>query len=158
MSAPSRQHADDELFAPSLGHRRHRPTGSDRPWRLSSQVYVAFLGGALAVTPIAAGNAYKLGLPKSRIVAIVAIGIASFAAAVTVAVVTGSSAAAALTRLCALAGYGGMYLIQRQADRVYSFGQDDEEAYESLWGPGVVVTIAGYLMQSFVIAGFQVES
>jgi putative flippase GtrA len=49
----------DELLRPTIG------AGVDlsvRPWRLMSQTYVAFFGGALAATVIAYVNSGRLGL------------------------------------------------------------------------------------------------
>ena len=54
----------DDLFAPTLGGRTTRREGSQRPWRLGSQVYVAFFGGALALTSeLGVGTTVTLWIP-----------------------------------------------------------------------------------------------
>ncbi|MDQ3587759.1 MAG: OST3/OST6 family protein [Actinomycetota bacterium] len=59
-----------------------------RPWRLSSQVYVAFFGGVLAVTVIALTNAPRLRTPVSRQAVIAGIGAIGLACVIVFAVLS----------------------------------------------------------------------
>jgi len=43
----------DDLLTPTLTGQREPQREGGLPWRLGSQVYVAFFGGVLAVTAIA---------------------------------------------------------------------------------------------------------
>ena len=145
----------DDLFAPTLGGRTTRREGSQRPWRLGSQVYVAFFGGALALTVIAAINAVKLGLDPARIAAIVVAGLLAFAGAIAAGVAYDGSGRNVVVRLPALAAYGVAFLVQRQADRVYSWADDreEDEQYASLWVPGLAAVLAGGILQALLIVG-----
>jgi hypothetical protein len=142
----------DELLRPTLQGRAARPADAPRPWRLGSIVYVAFFGGALAAAAISLLNARRLGRPASTQVAIAALGAAGFAAVLVVAALVGEDSLRIPIRVVALVAFGGMYLLQRSADRVYHYHQRDEDPYESLWGPGlaavftlgVVETLAAY--------------
>ncbi len=149
-----------DLLAPTL--QDHRPRDPDaRPWRLGSQVYPAILGGVFAVTPIAVLNARKLGMPKAQIRLIVAAGAAGVVALVVyaVVVVAGGDLERGVrlgAQLIGVAAWAPMYLLQRSWDRVYATfgpGEDEDEAYESLWGPGLVAVIAGNVLQGAILAG-----
>jgi hypothetical protein len=151
--------AAEDLFTPTLQeHVSHR--GDARPWRLGSQVYVAFFGGPLGATAIAYFNAMLLHAPVRVKVAILAIGAAGLAAMIGLAALLlggGSApdgARQALT-LVGLAAWGGMFLVQRPWDRIYSSFADeteDDELYESLVGPGVLVAIVGYVANGVVVS------
>jgi hypothetical protein len=141
----------DELLRPALtGYRR---TGY-KPWRLQSQIYVGFFGGALAVGAIAFANAVMLGMSVRARVAIVALALAAEAALLV--------AAAAITRdatvlvrfgipVAGVIAYGGAFLIQRSADRVYQFHTDEEEPYESLFGAGLVACIVARIADAMLL-------
>jgi hypothetical protein len=149
-----------DLLSPTLQDHRPRDPGA-RPWRLGSQVYVAILGGVFAVTPIAFLNARKLGIPKSQVRLILAAGAAGAVALLVFALVFVSGGEVQRgTRLggqlIGLAAWAPMYLVQRSWDRVYGVfgpGEDDDEAYESLWGPGFLAVIAGGLVQAAILIG-----
>ena len=74
MSELREQERDDDLFSPSLRDRAAIPAGA-RPWRLSSQFYVAFFGGPLAAAAIGVVNGRRLGLGTGRLVGIAAAGV-----------------------------------------------------------------------------------
>jgi hypothetical protein len=150
--------AREDLLTPTL--QGHLPRVGLRPWRLGSQVYVAFFGGVLGVTPIAFLNAGMLQAPARVRAGIVAIGVAGFAAVVAAAafLLDGDSvpdgARTALTLVGVLA-WGGMFLLQRPYDRIYatfSREQHEDDKYESLFGPGLVAVIAGFLTQGAIVA------
>jgi hypothetical protein len=58
-------------------------------------------------------------------------------------------------QLIGLAAWAPMFLLQRSWDRVHRiFGpDDDDDAYESLWGPGLVAVIAGNILQAALLGG-----
>jgi predicted permease len=143
---------DDELFEPTLAE--YRETG-ERPWRLGSQFYVAFFGGVVAVTAIAWLNAKRLGLDDRRRWLILLVGAVGLAATIGVPLIRdeGADAAFRLTsRVIAVLAFGGMYLLQRSADRVHSaFARDEEQAYASLWVPGLIAVIVGGVAQAVIV-------
>jgi hypothetical protein len=149
--------ATDDLFEPSLRGvaRRPRELGS-RPWRLRSQFYVAFFGGALAVAAIAWFNSERLGMPASAKRWIPLIGLAGLVASVVAAVMVGtdfSGAQRLIVRVSGVAAFGLLYLLQRTPDRVYhAFGEGDEDAiYDSLWTPGLAATFGLGIVQALVL-------
>jgi hypothetical protein len=151
--------AAEDLFTPTLQGHVPRQRGAQRPWRLGSQVYVAFLGGVLAVTAIAYLNAGFLRAPGRVRAGILACGAAGLAVVVLVAslLLSGDSvpdgARTGLT-LVGVAAWGGMYLLQRPWDRVYSSfarEKDEDELYESLLGPGLLAVVAGFFVHAAIV-------
>lgn len=149
---------DDDLFAPVLqGRESGVPLSGERPWRLSSQFYVAFFGGTLAVATIAWVNAGRLGLEpvKRRLIPVVAI-VGLVATIVAVELFGGSgveSGQRIVGRVVALAAGGVLYGLQVGADRVYhAFNEGDEEAlYDVMWGPGLAATVGLGIVQAIVV-------
>jgi hypothetical protein len=150
--------ARDDLLTPTL--EGYVPRHGDRPWRLGSQVYVAFFGGILGVTAIAYLNAAMLNAPprvRTGILAVGAVGLAVMIAAA--ALLLGGDdvpdgARTGLT-LIGVVAWGGMFLLQRPWDRIYkSFSResDDDDLYESLLGPGLLAVIAGFVAQNLIVA------
>src|SRR3954462_12283685 len=77
---------DEDVFAPSLQHEAPvvaRAKG-ERPWRLSSQFYVGFFGGALAVSALAWLNAERLDAPPDPRRWIALLGVLGVVASVVV--------------------------------------------------------------------------
>lgn len=145
----------DELLRPTVGERASERAGAKRPWRLGSQIYVAFFGGALAAAAVAVLNARALGLSRARQWAIAGIGVAGLAASILVIALIvagqdgdGSAPVGTPARVVAIVAWGAMYLLQRTADRVYAFHARDDDPYASLWGPGIAAVIAGALVQA----------
>jgi len=135
---------DGDLLAPTLGDHRPRSADAPAPWELGSQVYVAFIGGALAVTAIAYLNSQRLGAPRRARVMIVVIGLLSFAAILIVAALIGQeedlpAGARVALQLVAVAGWGLMFLIQRPYERIFEAFADTE--HPSLLGPGLVAVL-----------------
>jgi hypothetical protein len=141
---------DDDLLQPSLAGRRE-DAGGAQPFRLGSQVYPAFFGGALALGAVALWNSSCLGQPRRARVAIAAIVLAAEAAliAVTAAFLDESSRFASIG--AGLVAYGGAYLVQRSADRVYHYHARDEEPYASLLGPGILVVVVARLVETPIL-------
>jgi hypothetical protein len=46
--------------------------------------------------------------------------------------------------------YGGAFLIQRSADRVYHFHSDEDEPYASLFGAGLVACVVGRFADAMI--------
>jgi hypothetical protein len=134
----------EDLLQPALAGRPAR-IGVARPWRLTSQFYVAFIGGVLAVATLAILNARRLGMSVADQAAIGAAAIAGFAGVLILAATWAPGSDLRLAaRVVAVASWGAMYLVQRVPDRVHSYHFDGDEPYESLLrsGPWVVV-VAG---------------
>ncbi len=136
---------DDDLFSPSLSQSttRQLPEGS-RPWRLGSQFYVAFFGGPLAIAAIGFLNATRLGLPSSRRWQIAGAGAAALAgAAVAVLLLDSDATPRLVVAIAGAACYVVVRRLQQDADRLYGLGRDEELAYDSLVGPGLLAVVVG---------------
>jgi hypothetical protein len=149
----------DELLRPSLQDVR-RPAAGGRPWRLSSQFYVAFFGGALAVTALAWLNAGRLGATrevKRRILVAGTVGVvASVVVSYTFFGNDYGSAARIGYRVVGVVTSIVLFRLQRSADRVYQFrapGSHDDQ-YDRMLVPGLVAVVAGGVLQlAIVFAG-----
>ena len=149
---------DDDLFTPALeGRRRRALVKGERPLRLGSQFYVAFFGGAFAVAAIAWLNARRLGVEPARQRLIPLVGVAGLVATIAVIEIFGGgefgSSQRILGRVVALATGGVLYGLQVSADRVYhAYGEGDEdELYDSLWGPGLGATVGLGIVQAIIV-------
>ena len=142
----------DDLLQPVL---KGREATQYWPWRLTSQVYVGFFGGALALGAIAFLNSAMLGMSYAARVAIVAVALAAEAAFATFLALTGIEEIRIASTVAGLAAYGGAYLIQRSADRVYHFHAQDDEPYQSLVLPGLVAVISARVFETLLIGGLQ---
>jgi hypothetical protein len=137
----------EELLRPVFAGAERRPTGY-KPWRLQSQIYVGFFGGALAVGAIAFANAVMLGMSVRARVAIAAIALAAEVLMLAFVAVNGSGVVRIVHTAAGLLAYGGAFLIQRSADRVYHFHTKDDDPYDSLLVPGIVACLLGILIDS----------
>ena len=156
MTGPRRPElSDDELFTPSLaGTRRAALEPGERPWQLGSEFYVAFFGGVLAVTAIAWLNAGRLGLEPARRWLILGLGAAGLVVMLVVLAVLDFEPGRAYRFAGQITGvvvFGGYYAIQKEADRVYSTFAPDDEEYDSLWIPGLIAVIVGFIVQLAII-------
>jgi multisubunit Na+/H+ antiporter MnhB subunit len=130
-----------------------RPEGA-RPWRLGSQLYVAFFGGPLGAAAIGWFNGGRLGLSRSRSAVIVVIGAAGFL--VTLALVVAIDAGSGRSPRLVMAGVGvACYVatreLQKPADTRYAVGRD-QDAYDSLWLPGIATVIVCGLFTGVALA------
>lgn len=141
------------LLEPTLQHHVPRALpGQSRPWRVGSQIYVAILGGPIAVTIIASLNARRLGMPARSRALIAAVGVvATFLAVGMIAAFDGE---VIVGRIIGALAAGPMYLLARGHDRAYyAFSPEDEdEAYESLVVPGLGAVVAGYVLMGMLAA------
>jgi hypothetical protein len=142
----------DDLLQPTLAGREQVRHGTP-PFRLSSQVYVAFFGGALAVGAIGAFNAALLGMRRMQIAAIAAIGLALEAALIVVSGLADlESQARIASTVAGLIAFGGIFLIQRSADRVYHYHSRADEPYQSLFVPGLIAVIAARIVEAALVS------
>lgn len=142
----------DDLLQPTLAdQRQHRPL--EKPWRLGSQVYVGFFGGAFAVGGIGFLNAGRLAMSMRARLAIVGIALAAEAALFAVVQTTGTDEVRLVGIVAGLAAFGGAYLIQRSPDRVYHYHRhgDDDDEYENLFVPGLVACVIARIVEALVI-------
>lgn len=140
----------DELLRPTVPDEAPRPD-DERPMRLGSQFYVAFFGGAVAAMLIALLNCAALGLPARKRWIIAGLGLLGLAASGLVMGVAGLDAdgndTGLVVRVIGVVAWGGMYLVQRSADRVYSYRSKGDDAYDSMWTAGIAVVLAGAFAQ-----------
>jgi hypothetical protein len=142
----------DDLLQPTLAGREEAQHETP-PFRLSSQVYVAFFGGALAVGAIGAFNAALLQMPRRQIAAIAAIALALEAALIVAfGLADLENQARIASSVAGLIAFGGIFLIQRSADRVYHFHTRADEPYQSLFVPGLIAVIAARIVEAALIS------
>lgn len=140
--------APDDLFSPTLQDQEAPRPDAARPWRVGSQVYVGFFGGAIAVGIIAFLNTYRLRLPDRSRLLVAGAALAGLGVTVTML-------AAGVPRpswqLGGVVTYGLVYLIQRRADRAFEiFGGE----HESLVGPGILAALLGWFVGINLVVAF----
>ena len=135
---------EDDLFSPSLEAVPKR--SSSPPWPLSRQLWVAFLGGTLAVTGLAYLNSRRLNAGRRVCLNILAVGAAALLLTLAVDFFMGgylqseaTPVAARLARYAnravALVAYVILGRMQRSADRIYRFqGGEYNEGWVDLTG------------------------
>jgi ABC-type enterobactin transport system permease subunit len=135
---------EDELLRPALAGVEHElPVPGRRPWRLSSQLYVGFFGGALATTVIAWLNATRLGLPQRDRLLIAGVGVLGLVAAAVAVLVIDPGSVQPIRLVLGVSGIATAALqspLQKNADRRYGF-RHGEGSYDSLWVPGLVAVL-----------------
>jgi hypothetical protein len=144
---------DDDLFEPSLtqSELRQLPAGQ-RPWRLGSQLYVAFFGGPLAAGTIGYLNGRRLGLPSARLGAILAIGVGGLVAlALAVSLIDTGVGPRPLIAVTGVAVFVAVRELQKKADRLYAVRLDDKQAYDSLWAPGLGIVLLCGIFSAIVL-------
>ncbi|HEX6161223.1 MAG TPA: hypothetical protein VF111_13705 [Thermoanaerobaculia bacterium] len=130
----------DDLLQPTV-QEEARPRGP-LPWRLQSQFWVAFFGGAFAVTVIALLNAMRLDVDRTKRWLIVVAGLVGMGLTAVVFLLTEH---ASQSRIGARVVGVVLFLVLRPLQK----GADDHHQvfrggdYASLWGPGIAATIAG---------------
>jgi hypothetical protein len=130
----------NELLRPTIAPEPPRPM----PWRVSSQFWVAFLGGVPAVTVIAYLNARRLRASQSKRRWIALSGVIALIVTIVMMASLGMTeeyrqVARIGVRVIAVVLFLILARIQRDDDRryqVFGLGQ-----YDSLWAPGILVTV-----------------
>ncbi len=143
----------DELLQPTLGDHA---ASTRRPWRTGSIFYVAFFGGILPAAVLAWLNAERLPVSRERRLAVAALGLLGLVATVLVPLLADlgrDDGIRIASRIVGVVGFVGIWWLLKPADRVYAtFGPSDEdEAYESLWGPGLLATVVLGLVQAGIV-------
>lgn len=144
----------DELLQPSV---TNPPGPRGKPWRVSSQVWVAFFGGILAITVIAILNARRLGIDNRKRWLMGAAG--TVALAILLALWLRQPGAPDYQRflreggelriagrVIALVLYLILAAIQKPAERHYLVFEEGE--YASLWTAGLAYTVILGTLQS----------
>jgi hypothetical protein len=140
-----------ELLTPTLQSHRPRSPDAKRPWRLGSQLYVAFLGGVPGVTIIALINATRLRAPARVLAMIAGAGVLGMAAVVAFLAIffgeggadDGPSGLQIGVQVISVLAWGLMFLAQRQWERIYQVYSSGAEPHASLLVPGLLAVIAG---------------
>jgi hypothetical protein len=150
----------NDLFSPSL--QTPGVGYNERPWKLSSQFWVAFLGGTLAIAGLSYFNAKRLKVPADKLRLIVLIGVIGTIATIGMALYVGTNYEALATsansrqllrfssRIAALLTYYLMRRIQEPYDRRFGmfYGGD---GYDSLWKAGLAATFGLGIIQTIII-------
>ncbi len=149
---------DDDLLQPSVKRddEERRP-----PWRLQSQFWVAFVGGALACATIAIENAARLGVPRKQrwlMAGLTAVTLAVLFAlgmqqppARSFIELSRSREMRLYSRIAAVALYLAFAAIQRKADGHYQVFTRGE--YASLWSAGAAAVIVVGTLQTLLLLG-----
>jgi hypothetical protein len=141
---------DADLLQPSIQDDAARKPLGRKPWRLGSQVYVAFFGGPAGAGIIGVINAARLRMPPLQQAAIA--GAALLALGALAAVGSASSGALQLAvRVAGLAVYGVVYLMQRKPDRIYHYYNGGDAAYSELFAPGLAAVLVGIAVEIALI-------
>jgi hypothetical protein len=150
----------DDLLRPTISAEPLEPR--KKPWRVQSQLWVAFFGGILAVTVIAIINARRLGIERQKrwlmaTAGLIALGIL-FALWMRQPLADDFMAYARATRnfrflgrFIAVALFLLLAWFQKRADAhhlVFATGD-----YASLWAAGVGASIGLGTLQSVAMAG-----
>ncbi|MBB5791443.1 hypothetical protein [Jiangella mangrovi] len=138
----------DELLRPTV---QGLIGTSEKPWRLTSQAYVAFFGGVLASTTIAVVNARRLGVPPDKRRLMMLVGGLAFVAAVVVGALLaddGTGAARLGARVVAVVAILLLIRLQQPMDRAFVLRNGE---YGSLWGPGLLAVFTLGLVEVLVI-------
>lgn len=138
----------DELLQPTV-----KPVvrSGYKPWRVHSQFWVAFFGGIFAVTGIAYINAGHLGAGTRTRRLILLCGAAALAIFLAMAVWAFDEnvrQARIPGRILSAVLFLALARLQREADNRYQIFEAGE--YASLWGAGIVASIAGNLLLALV--------
>lgn len=150
----------DELLQPTLQAQTTK-AGTARPWRLSSQLWVAFFGGTGAYLTIALLNGVRLRMPRRKLVLLTAAGAVALVASLGVASylqhafpgTTGRGYARLGSRLIAVLFYVVGRRVQTPFDRVFEVLRRGEHA--SLWVAGLLAVLGIGTLQS--VAAWSLE-
>ena len=148
----------DDLLQPTV--TTNPPASRQKPWRIGSQVWIAFFGGILPVTVIAILNAQRLGIDKRKrwlmaaagFVALVILGALWFRVPVKPSFITFAREARDMRiygRVIAVAVFLLLAAMQKPAEARYMTFSDGEHA--SLWKAGFLATFFLGLLQNVAL-------
>lgn len=149
----------DDLLRPTIGATP--PGAREKPWRVQSQLWVAFFGGILPVTAIALVNAHRLGMDSRKRWLMAAAGLVALGilfvfwmrlpfAADFVTYARGGRNIRIIGRVIAMALFLLLAWFQKRAEAhhlVFASGE-----YASLWTAGIGATLALGILQSVGLA------
>lgn len=150
----------DDLLQPSV---TSNPAPARRkPWRVRSQVWVAFFGGILAVTAIALLNAKRLGMSGRQRWLMAGAGLVAMAilfalwlrlppASDYITFLRGGRDLRIYARVIAVALFLLFAAMQKRAESQHLVFAGGE--YASLWGAGLAATFGLGFLQLFLVAG-----
>jgi NADH:ubiquinone oxidoreductase subunit 2 (subunit N) len=152
----------ESLLTPSV--QRHQPRLQQmgaRPWRLSSQVWIAFFGGVLSIAIISYLNGQRLRLSPQRMRQIILVGVVGLIAVIITTYLLGQAGLSSLesaqrtqlrlvNRVIAVIAYLILVRLQRPADRQYQAFSDE---YDSLWIPGLLAIFVAGTLQNLLVFG-----
>ncbi|MFK4085548.1 hypothetical protein ACI2LF_15650 [Kribbella sp. NPDC020789] len=141
----------DELLRPTIGSTVDPAV---RPWRLTTQAFVAFFGGVIAGTVIAWLNSGRLGVDRGKRWLIVGTGVAGLAAVIALyAVLNGdgerSSGLRVLVRVVAVLCILAQMRWQRPMDRAFQLRGAD---YHSMWVLGPILVVVCAVVEALLLA------
>ena len=148
----------DNLLTPSIQHLSKTESISPKPWRLASQLWVAFFGGILAYGYIAYKNSERLGEPRNARQRLVLVTIAGFILTVIVNwlfmhtdILAGAKDGTLVrlsSRIVAVLAYLLVKQWQTTADHAHQF---TNRGYASLWKPGLIATLGLGFLQNIIV-------
>lgn len=153
---------DDDLFKPTLSADPvAKKDKKAEPWRVTSQLWVAFFGGVLPLTAIAYINSKRLMMSVKEQRQILMIGVAGYLLSFGLAYVLeqagvmenlqsneGRLVFRFVGRAVAVLTYLVIARQQRSAERIFQFGGGE---YSSLWGPGLLAIIVLEIVSRVVL-------
>ena len=152
----------DPLFQPTLQDAQYiDEPDSKPPFHLNALVFVAMLGGALAVTVIAYVNSVRLNLSRRKQITIAAAGLFGYLAALFLQVYLYPYwrdhpiefvhwLGARASNITAILLVWFFYTIQRVPYKLYA---SRNENFSSAWIPGALLIVFGYISHRFVVSG-----
>lgn len=150
----------DELLRPTVTAEASAPR--EKPWRVQSQFWVAFFGGALALSVIAVINARRLGVPPRKRAWMIVLSLLALAvifgfwlnqpeAAKFGALLREGRELRLVGRVTAVLLFLALAAFQRPADAHFRVFTDAE--YASLWSAGIASTLILGSLQTLLLAG-----
>ena len=150
----------DDLLQPSVGAAPREPR--EKPWRVRSQIWIAFFGGILAVTAIAILNAKRLGMDQRKRWLMAAAGLVAMAILLAlwlrlpaatdyVTFLKQGRELRIYARVIAVALFLLFAAMQKRAESQHLVFAGGE--YASLWVAGITATFVLGILQLLLVAG-----
>lgn len=141
----------DELLRPTISSAVDPAV---RPWRLTTQAFVAFFGGVIAGTIIAWLNSGRLGVERSKRWLIAGTGVAGLAAVIAIYALVNAdgertSSLRILVRVIAVLCILAQMRWQRPMDRAFQLRGTD---YHSMWVLGPILVVVCAVAEALLLA------